>query len=74
MQAAYCRSAPLVAPNVHQHTHEPRLLGLGPVWHPLGRLRNPQERFLHEVQGIVATRNEPTSDAVQAVSVRVEQG
>jgi hypothetical protein len=44
------------------------------MWHGPRRLRDLEERFLYEVQGVVATRHEPASDAVQAVSVRVEQG
>jgi hypothetical protein len=65
--------APLIAANVHQHAHEPRLLIADTGGDGRRRSRCPQKRFLNQVQGIVRGRNEAAGETVEALMMGVEE-
>jgi hypothetical protein len=65
--------APLVPTNVHEDAYKPRFFLAVTVRHRTLRSHDSQEDFLNEVERFVGTRGEPTSEAVQAIGVIVEE-
>jgi hypothetical protein len=65
--------APLVPTNIHEDADKPRFFLVVTVWHHTLRSGDSQEYVLNEVERLVCTRREPTSEAIQSIGVIVEE-
>jgi len=64
---------PLIATQVDQHTHQPRLLSVRTRRHGPRRTRHPQEGLLHKVERVVGTRRQSPREAVQTLVMSIEE-
>jgi len=65
--------SPVIAPEIDQHAHQPRLLAGGIDWNGCGRARNPEEGLLHEIPRSIRGGHETPSQAVQTIVMRIEE-